>query len=101
MRKKNALWVLVLCGYIGRGAGVLQAQPLNKLGPDEMNFVNATVTYTQMHVKLGRFAAEKAGSADVRRFADRVVEDVGQLQKELVRVTAIGGTAVPLGENNV
>jgi len=101
MWKQMAKWLAVLCCYAGVGLGGLAAQPQGKLGPDEMNFVNSTVTYTQMHTKLGRFAAEKTGSADVRRLAEGIVEDGNKLQKELVRLTAILGVPIPLAENNM
>jgi len=53
---------------------------------DDKTFATKAATAGKMEVKLGQMAEQRAASADVKKFAQRMVEDHGKANKELAEI---------------
>jgi len=62
---------------------------------DDAEFVKKAASGGMLEVELGKVAKEKAISGDVRKFAERMIEDHTKANKELATVAKSAGYTVP------
>jgi len=82
---------------------VAQSTPARGVAPkhDDSAFVSNVAMDGMGEVELGRLAAQKAKSPDVKRFAQRMVTDHSKANAELKQlVSNIGGMSVPASIND-
>jgi putative membrane protein len=71
-----------------------QNTPGNRLKASERKFVQEAAKGSLMEVELGRMAAEKAKTPDVRKFGEQMVRDHGQASQELAGLAKAKGVQV-------
>ncbi|MDX6694652.1 MAG: putative rane protein [Blastocatellia bacterium] len=67
------------------------------LGDDDRKFMTNAATGGMEEVELGRLAAGKAQSADVKKFGQKMVDDHSQANTELKQLAARKGVTLPAG----
>jgi putative membrane protein len=81
-------------GRIPTSAGQPDRAPAPKASPDE-KFIKEAVEGGLAEVEIGRLAAQKATSAEVKQFAQRVVDDHGKANVKLSAIAAQKNIATP------
>ena len=71
------------------------ANPAGSLSSDDRDFLTKAAQGGLMEVELGRLAAQKAQSADVKRFGQRMVDDHSKANTELKTLASAKGMTVP------
>jgi putative membrane protein len=66
-----------------------------KLAAADSKFVHDAAVGGMAEVEMGRLAAEKASSADVKQFGQRMVDDHGKANQELKGLASAKGVTVP------
>jgi putative membrane protein len=67
----------------------------SKLAAADTAFVHEAAVGGMAEVEMGRMAGEKAASADVKQFGQRMVEDHGKANSELKTLAASKGVTLP------
>ena len=86
-----ALVAIVLCLWLAPSAFAGQRQK----AMTDQTFVQKAVVGGLAEVQLGKMAAEHAASPDVRQFGQRIVEDHGKANRELMALVEPKGISVP------
>jgi len=81
--------VLAACAVVGAPAWGQQ-----KLGDKDADFVKEAALGNMMEVKLGQYALENAASPEVKKFAQRMVDDHTKANKELTTFATDKGVTV-------
>ncbi len=77
-------------------AGTLRAQENDRSGRGgDMHFAREAASGGMLEVELGRMAAQRARNPDVKQFGQRMVDDHGKANHELMRVLDRKGMQVP------
>jgi putative membrane protein len=63
--------------------------------PSDKRFMRAAAEGNMAEVQLGRLALQKSSNADVRKFAQRMIDDHGKANGELEQVAAKEGVTLP------
>ena len=94
MRRRSmdvALIAIVVCTWVATGAFAGQRPPAS---PDQA-FIKKAAVGGLAEVQLGQLAVERAASPDVKQFGQRMVDDHGKANRELMAVVEPKGLAVP------
>ncbi|MGE0859463.1 MAG: DUF4142 domain-containing protein [Gammaproteobacteria bacterium] len=67
----------------------------DKLDDDDVEFIEHAAVGGMLEVELGRLAAKRAANADVRAFAQRMVEEHGKANAELTKLARDKGVTLP------
>lgn len=65
------------------------------LGSDDKKFIMEALHGGMMEVELGKMAVDKASSADVKQFAQRMVDDHSKANDELMQLASQKGISMP------
>jgi putative membrane protein len=82
----------------GQGAahqGHMQGQAAGQLTNQDQKFVMEAAQGGMMEVELGRLAAQKASSAEVKAFGQRMVTDHSKANQQLMQLATTKGLTVP------
>lgn len=94
----RALLCLAVCA-LSLSVGVLAQNPAEApataLTTLDQKFVRSAAADGLLEVELGRLAQERASGGEIKRFAERVVQDHGQLNAELQRLAAARSVSLP------
>jgi putative membrane protein len=71
------------------------AQAGSILGSDDKKFIMEALHGGMMEVELGKMAVDKASSADVKQFAQRMVDDHSKANDELMQLASQKGITIP------
>ena len=85
------LLVLAVAGLWLTAALPAQDQKKEREGLSDQQFVEKAAAGNMAEVKLGKLAGERAGSADVRKFGQRMVEDHSKANQELLKIAGKKG----------
>jgi len=96
MRRKLFCTAATLTACLGL---VALARAEEKRGvPSDRDFITEAATGGMAEVKLGELAKERAGSAEVRKFGERMVEDHTRANEQLMALLKKKGMDVPTKE---
>ena len=70
-------------------------QNSSMLGSDDKKFIMESLHGGMMEVELGKMAVDKASSADVKQFAQRMVDDHSKANDELMQLASQKGISMP------
>ena len=71
------------------------AQAGSMLGSDDKKFIMESLHGGMMEVELGKMAVDKASSADVKQFGQRMVDDHSKANDELMQLASQKGISMP------
>ena len=71
------------------------------LGESDRDFFNEAARGGMAEVEMGRLAAQKGQSADVKRFGERMVTDHSKANEELKQLAAQKGVTLPAGPSDM
>lgn len=82
-------------GSMGQGhSGHMQGQAAGQLTNQDQKFVMDAAAGGMMEVELGRLAAQKASSAEVKAFGQRMVTDHSKANEQLMALAATKGLSI-------
>ncbi len=89
LRSCLAVAVLLVCSMVARAADAPAGN--SKLASKDMKFINEAAAGGQMEVALGKLAADKATSDDVKKFGQQMVDDHTKANDELMALAKSKG----------
>jgi len=97
MRYATARLICAVLGFSTVAAVYAQdkSSPREKLSSNDRSFIMQATNGGMAEIELSRIAAQNGARADVKAFAQRLVEDHGKAGKELEAISAKLGAAPP------
>jgi putative membrane protein len=92
---KSRLHLLIILLALAAAATVTRGQA--KLSGSDQRFVREAAEGGMAEVALGRLALERASSDEVKKFAQRLLDDHSRANQELARLARAKGVALPQG----
>ena len=89
------LFATLLCFAMTMGAGNALAQSTPNVSPTDKQFVQEAAQGGAAEVELGTLATQKASSADVKQFGQRMVDDHSRANQQLKAIAQSKGIDVP------
>lgn len=92
---KGVTSLAVFAAFLFSAPVALAQQDAAKVSPADKQFVTEAAAGGMAEVELGKLAAQKATNPDVKRFAERMVQDHSKANKQLTDLANSKGITVP------
>jgi putative membrane protein len=91
---------IVTIAFIGSAFSADRKDDDKKLSGNDRHFITRAAEDGLAEIELGKLAQQKASSAEVKQFGQRMAEDHAKAQQELAALAAKLGAAVPAQPGN-